>query len=388
MNAVCYKCGEAKVHPLQRCARCQASPQGEEDLAQSFLLSKSFLPEPRLTELAGQLASGRHVEMAPEVKTLVLAQIGPVLEALARAPVGPPADPAGNPAAASVSLVQYLLVAGALVVVAGVIAVVVLLQSPWFSYRQAVARDTVEAYAAFIDQHPGSAYAALANTRREELNDDLQWRKICDENTVAAYDSYLKYYPDGKYAAEAEQRLGDIDRMAWLAVAESRDIAKLKKFIKDHPDSGCLAEAWARIEWLINDWDWVRAQDNVERYEYFLKQNPDHPQAEAARQRLAELTAKAVKAGKPGKLPRLNVIAGSSGTGKAKLTIANRADASLSVVVSKKGSSQKVTVAAGSERTLELATGLYSVTAQADGPPAKSYYGELVFVSAVYELVF
>jgi hypothetical protein len=62
-NAVCLKCGEFKKNVKNRCKKCKFAPISEDDIAKSFILSKSF-------EVNG-LTIGRDKKELKEISTYI-----------------------------------------------------------------------------------------------------------------------------------------------------------------------------------------------------------------------------------------------------------------------------------------------------------------------------
>ena len=72
----------------------------------------------------------------------------------------------------------------------------------------AQAKNTAEAYHAFLQAHSGSAFAGAARQRLEDL-EIPNWRAAKAANTRAAYAHFLKIYPNGIFAGIAKKRLSE-----------------------------------------------------------------------------------------------------------------------------------------------------------------------------------
>lgn len=86
-------------------------------------------------------------------------------------------------------------------------------------WRSAEAADTTEAYARFLEQHPGSELARQAGARMEQLAEERDWQRTLGDGTLEAYREFVARYPSSRYSQEARIRiesaaLGSIPRIA------------------------------------------------------------------------------------------------------------------------------------------------------------------------------
>ena len=79
---------------------------------------------------------------------------------------------------------------------------------PRVAWSAAQAKNTAEAYHAFLQAHSGSAFAGAARQRLEDL-EIPNWRVAKAANTRAAYARFLKIYPNGTFAGIAKKRLSE-----------------------------------------------------------------------------------------------------------------------------------------------------------------------------------
>jgi cell division protein FtsN len=77
-------------------------------------------------------------------------------------------------------------------------------QSDWEKTRTA---NTTEAYELFLKKYPSGEFAAQAQARVKELNEERDWQKARDTDTLDAYQAFLKQYPEGKWTEEARIRV-------------------------------------------------------------------------------------------------------------------------------------------------------------------------------------
>ncbi|MEW6439584.1 MAG: hypothetical protein AB1640_01495 [bacterium] len=87
-------------------------------------------------------------------------------------------------------------------------------------YQRAVEADTVEAYARFLEEHPGSdERTARAKVRLEELS----YEAAVKQDTLAAYADFLGRFPYGRFSQPVQRRAEDL-RAAELGVHLYRDL--------------------------------------------------------------------------------------------------------------------------------------------------------------------
>ena len=83
-------------------------------------------------------------------------------------------------------------------------------QSPEFSVSSdwyvAANHDTLEAYNAFLNSHPDSAFDEILHDRRKEL----LWASATEVNTVSAYTYFADQYPDAEQAEKVPARIDGI----------------------------------------------------------------------------------------------------------------------------------------------------------------------------------
>ncbi|WP_347265853.1 peptidoglycan-binding domain-containing protein [Paracoccus sp. (in: a-proteobacteria)] len=82
-------------------------------------------------------------------------------------------------------------------------------------WADAAARDSAEAYSAYLQRFPAGAYAAAATTRLEALGGSAKsdrdlWADAAAADSIAAYTDYLRRHPAGEFADAAQKRLTDL----------------------------------------------------------------------------------------------------------------------------------------------------------------------------------
>lgn len=74
----------------------------------------------------------------------------------------------------------------------------------WRSTQQA---DTIESYEAFLEQHPESQYAPVAQRRLGDLIEQRDWLSASEVDTAEAYRNFINTHPKGRWVREARVRL-------------------------------------------------------------------------------------------------------------------------------------------------------------------------------------
>lgn len=74
----------------------------------------------------------------------------------------------------------------------------------WRSTQRA---DTIESYEAFLEQHPESQYAPVAQRRLADLIEQRDWQSASETDTAEAYRTFINTHPKGRWVREARVRL-------------------------------------------------------------------------------------------------------------------------------------------------------------------------------------
>jgi cell division septation protein DedD len=89
-------------------------------------------------------------------------------------------------------------------------------------WQAAQAADTPEAYAAFIDRHPGSSQVAAARARSSQLAEQRAWDIATQADTAESYRRFMGAYPAGDWAQEARVRIANFELAAVAAAPVER----------------------------------------------------------------------------------------------------------------------------------------------------------------------
>lgn len=74
----------------------------------------------------------------------------------------------------------------------------------WRSTQRA---DTLEAYEAFVEQHPQSQYVPVAQRRLADLIEQRDWLIATESDTAEGYRAFINNHPKGRWTREARVRL-------------------------------------------------------------------------------------------------------------------------------------------------------------------------------------
>lgn len=144
-------------------------------------------------------------------------------------------------------------------------------------YERAASTDTVEAYRAFLREHPNHADADAAEERLAEL----EFEEAKKLHTVIAYKRFLEAHPDAGSSRTAKTLL---EGLRFNVAKEAGTVAAWRQFLQEHPDGTqrdeakrLLAEAEARE---------VDTTDDPKRLTEYLKAAPDDPRRQEVEARL------------------------------------------------------------------------------------------------------
>ncbi|MDC0707042.1 HEAT repeat domain-containing protein [Stigmatella sp. ncwal1] len=104
------------------------------------------------------------------------------------------------------------------------------------AYQRAKEADTVEAYRAFLREHPQDTLAEAVQVRIEEL-EFAEARKL---HTVVAYKRFLESYPE---AAQARAASSLLEGLRFNAAKGANTVAGWRQFLADHPEGAQRDEA-------------------------------------------------------------------------------------------------------------------------------------------------
>jgi hypothetical protein len=104
------------------------------------------------------------------------------------------------------------------------------------AYQRAKEADTVEAYRAFLREHPKDTLAEAVQVRIEEL----EFAEARTLHTVVAYKRFLEAYPE---AAQARAAGALLEGLRFNAAKETNTVAGWRQFLADHPEGAQRDEA-------------------------------------------------------------------------------------------------------------------------------------------------
>ena len=116
-------------------------------------------------------------------------------------------------------------------------------------WNQATAANTMAAYRAFLQKHPGDKHADNAQGRILALKDEHAWSEAKATNTIAAYQGYLTAESGGVHAGEAKYQITALQRAEnWKAIPNDAPTEVLQAFLSKYPQGIESNEARARLE--------------------------------------------------------------------------------------------------------------------------------------------
>jgi len=93
-------------------------------------------------------------------------------------------------------------------------------------WQAAQAANTIEAYEAFVTEHPKSAHLADVQARVVQLTEDRDWQRASVTDTADAYRQFLAAHPQAKSAQEARIRIENFGLSGGAAAAPSAAAAQ------------------------------------------------------------------------------------------------------------------------------------------------------------------
>lgn len=103
-------------------------------------------------------------------------------------------------------------------------------------WNKATAANTMVAYQAFLQQHPGDKHADNAQGRILGLKDEQAWSNAQTVNTIAAYHGYLTAESGGVHAGEAKYQLTALQRANdWKVIPKEASAEVLRAFLTKYP---------------------------------------------------------------------------------------------------------------------------------------------------------
>ena len=240
----------------------------------------------------------------------------------------------------------------------------------WRGIQKTAYKSEIES---FLKDWPETTMTAEAKARIVEMADQ-RWRDIATtESTKAEIQKFLKDWPETTMTAKAEARIVEIAEQRWKDVSVSRSIADIRNYLSAFPEAKKSREAEARIQHLLNDWDWVREQDDLDHYKRFITAFPRHTEKEWIEKRIIDLEVKKIAAGEFGEMPKAQPL--SYGGAAAEVTVENQTGYVLTVRYSGPDS-KKLVIPVGATHSVSLPPGDYQIAASVSAANVSNYYGK------------
>lgn len=159
-------------------------------------------------------------------------------------------------------------------------------------WAEATAKDTVEAYRAYIDFF-GDEGANSAEAKKEIKDKDYEaWKKAQECHTLDAIDSYLKQFPDGDFVEECRRLADDLP---WYETKDKNTINAYNEYKKKYPGKHDK-EADQHIEEIEdeNDWNTACKLGNKTAYQDYLDKRPGklHAHKKEAEERIVNVSGR------------------------------------------------------------------------------------------------
>jgi hypothetical protein len=149
------------------------------------------------------------------------------------------------------------------------------------AYQRAQEADTLEAYRAFLREHPEGDDAEAVEVRISEL----EFEEASKLHTVVAYKRFLEAHPEVPQARAARTLL---EGLRFNAAKEAGTAAALRQFLKDHPDGAQRDEAQRLLkEAELKE---LATTKDTQQLRAYLQEAPDDPRRLEVESRLDDET--------------------------------------------------------------------------------------------------
>ncbi len=116
------------------------------------------------------------------------------------------------------------------------------------AWDKANAKNSVQAYQAFLDKYPADKHAEEARAKIAALQDQQDWSAADTANSEAAFQNYLQKHGSGVHAQEARNRLDGLQgAVAWQQASQAGTAVAFRGFLKKYPNAPQAAAAKARL---------------------------------------------------------------------------------------------------------------------------------------------
>ena len=110
------------------------------------------------------------------------------------------------------------------------------------AWAEAGLEGTIEAYEAFIDNHPASKHVVAARQAISEimrLDEEGAWASVQRRDRIPAYESYKENYPGGKYVQAANEAIArlkiEAEETAWAEARQIDTAAAYEAYLEAYP---------------------------------------------------------------------------------------------------------------------------------------------------------
>lgn len=151
--------------------------------------------------------------------------------------------------------------------------------------------NTITSYNEFLAEHPQSIHA---NDAKLSIQTETDWAQAVTANTLVVYNDFLTKHPQSAHAEEAKvfaERQRKLDADDFARAQKDNTPESFDKYLKHWPQGRFVAESTSRRVTLIRQGAWQRASaaNSVEACEAFLAEYPEAPEKPDADRLLAQL---------------------------------------------------------------------------------------------------
>lgn len=145
----------------------------------------------------------------------------------------------------------------------------------------------------------------------KKTSDEEAWVKALEKDTLEGYREYLTLFPDGKFKDDAQAQIDGYDNKAWTIAEQRNTISGYEDYLQSWPEGLHASKARERIAQMkaraeaiakdaaeraaqdTQDWEAAAKQNTIDSYGQYLTKHPAGKYIDQAQERMDRLRASA-----------------------------------------------------------------------------------------------
>jgi outer membrane protein assembly factor BamD (BamD/ComL family) len=119
-------------------------------------------------------------------------------------------------------------------------------------WKNAEAKNTIEAYNEFLSEHPEGSFADKARFKILKIQKSY-FEEAESKNTIQAYEDFLKQFPKGSFADKARSKIQEIEKFNFKEAESKNTMPAYQMYLEQYPHGRYADQARLRIENLHNE---------------------------------------------------------------------------------------------------------------------------------------